>query len=444
MPLIGDARLCLSALNRGARGLPARGAIFRGSTSRSARSSRSSRRWRAPTTRRSSPSGWCSNCSKALDRGCDRGRRSRHAVSVFLRLLRREAAPAGATSPTARTARSATRSPRRMGAHVARPKVKTVAVMGDGSFGMCVGELETAVRLRLPITFVVISNAVYGWIKAGQKTGYERRYFSVDFGVTDHAKVAEAFGVKSWRVFDPAKLGAVLKKPRSSHDGPTLVDIVCQPLHEARAPVSEWVAMKSHHDMGGEPGSGRRARRSTTTPTGSGASTPWRCCSGGSRARRSCFTVDEHRRAIESLPPQAYDSMAYYEKWIVALAQCLVQRGVVTSAELARKMQDVDVLAPAPRHGRPPGRARSSRPSTTTPSGSAASTRCRVLLGSQKVLTVDERRRAIESLPPRGLRHDELLRALDRGARADTASSAASSPPKSWRARWPKSSRAIA
>jgi len=128
-----------------------------------------------------------------------------------------------------------------IGAHVARPKVKTVAVMGDGSFGMCVGELETAVRLRLPITFVVISNAVYGWIKAGQKTGYEGRYFSVDFGVTDHARVAEAFGVKSWRVFDPGKLGAVLKEAISL-PGPTLVDVVCQPLHEARAPVSEWVA----------------------------------------------------------------------------------------------------------------------------------------------------------------------------------------------------------
>jgi acetolactate synthase I/II/III large subunit len=128
-----------------------------------------------------------------------------------------------------------------MGAHVARPKVKTVAVMGDGSFGMCVGELETAVRLKLPITFVVISNAVYGWIKAGQKTGYDKRYFSVDFGVTDHAKVAEAFGVKSWRVFEPGKLGAVLKTALA-HEGPTLVDVVCQPLHEAKAPVSEWIA----------------------------------------------------------------------------------------------------------------------------------------------------------------------------------------------------------
>jgi len=128
-----------------------------------------------------------------------------------------------------------------MGAHVARPQVKTVAVMGDGSFGMCAGELETAVRLRLPITFVVISNAVYGWIKAGQKSGFGGRYFSVDFGVTDHAKVAEAFGLKAWRITDPRQLGPALKTALA-HGGPTLVDIVCQPLHEARAPVSEWVA----------------------------------------------------------------------------------------------------------------------------------------------------------------------------------------------------------
>ncbi|HJS36715.1 MAG TPA: thiamine pyrophosphate-binding protein [Burkholderiales bacterium] len=128
-----------------------------------------------------------------------------------------------------------------VGAHYGRPSVKTVAVMGDGSFGMCAGELETLVRYKLPITMVVIRNAVYGWIKAGQKTGYAARYFSVDFGVTDHAKVAEAFGVKSWKVEDPAKLGAALKEALA-YGGPTLVDVVCQPLHEAKAPVSEWVA----------------------------------------------------------------------------------------------------------------------------------------------------------------------------------------------------------
>jgi acetolactate synthase-1/2/3 large subunit len=128
-----------------------------------------------------------------------------------------------------------------IGAHFGRPSVKTVAVMGDGSFGMCVGELETIVRRKLPITLVVISNATYGWIKAGQKSGYAQRYFSVDFSETDHAKVAEAFGVKAWRVTDPHELNGTLKKA-ISFGGPTLVDVVCQPLHEARAPVSEWVA----------------------------------------------------------------------------------------------------------------------------------------------------------------------------------------------------------
>src|SRR5204862_2525850 len=99
-----------------------------------------------------------------------------------------------------------------VGAHVGKPKVKTVAVMGDGSFGMCVGELETVARLKLPLTAVVISNAVYGWIKAGQKSGYGERYFSVDFGATDHAAVASAFGIRSWRVTDPAQVGPVLKQ----------------------------------------------------------------------------------------------------------------------------------------------------------------------------------------------------------------------------------------
>ena len=80
--------------------------------------------------------------------------------------------------------------------------------MGDGSFGFACGELETIVRLGLPITFVVFSNASYGWIKAGQKTGYQGRYFSVDFSRTDHARVAEAFGLKAWRVEDPEQLDA--------------------------------------------------------------------------------------------------------------------------------------------------------------------------------------------------------------------------------------------
>ena len=128
-----------------------------------------------------------------------------------------------------------------MGAHFARPNVKCVSVMGDGSFGFTCGELETAARYRLPVTFIVIANASYGWIKAGQRSGYGQRYFAVDFSVTDHAAVAAAFGVKSWRVTEPNGLAKALKEALA-HSGPSLVDIVCQPLQEAQAPVSEWIA----------------------------------------------------------------------------------------------------------------------------------------------------------------------------------------------------------
>ena len=131
--------------------------------------------------------------------------------------------------------------PAAIGAQVGRPSSKVVAVMGDGSFGFAVGELETATRLGLAITFVVISNATYGWIKAGQRSDFGGRYFSVDFTPTDHAAVAAAYGLRSWRVEDPAALRAVLAEAVEV-DGPTLVDVIAQPLHEARAPVSEWIA----------------------------------------------------------------------------------------------------------------------------------------------------------------------------------------------------------
>jgi acetolactate synthase-1/2/3 large subunit len=128
-----------------------------------------------------------------------------------------------------------------LGAHFGRPGTKTVSVMGDGSFGFTAGEMETLVRLKAPVMMVVISNSTYGWIKAGQKSGFGGRYFSVDFSRTDHARVAEAFGVKAFRVEKPENLKSALAAA-AEHGGPALVDVITQPLHEARAPVSEWVA----------------------------------------------------------------------------------------------------------------------------------------------------------------------------------------------------------
>jgi acetolactate synthase-1/2/3 large subunit len=126
------------------------------------------------------------------------------------------------------------------GAAIGQPDAMVVAVMGDGSFGFTCGELETIVRRNVPIKMVVFSNAVFGWIKASQKAGYQERYFSVDFNRTNHARVAEAFGVKAWTVSNPADLEAAIKAALR-HDGPALVDVISQELQDTAVPVSQWM-----------------------------------------------------------------------------------------------------------------------------------------------------------------------------------------------------------
>ena len=127
-----------------------------------------------------------------------------------------------------------------LGAWFGRPERKVVAMMGDGAFGFTVGELETITRHKAPITYIVFSNAEFGWIKASQKADKGARYYNVDFNRVDHAAVAAAYGVKSWRVEDPEALESIMKQALS-HDGPTLIDIITQPLEEANAPVRRWM-----------------------------------------------------------------------------------------------------------------------------------------------------------------------------------------------------------
>lgn len=54
------------------------------------------------------------------------------------------------------------------------------------------------------------------------------------------------------------------------------------------------------------------------------------------------MTVDELRKNIESLTPADYDRMGYYDRWVVSLTQTMIQRGVITTDELARKMEQVE------------------------------------------------------------------------------------------------------
>ena len=128
-----------------------------------------------------------------------------------------------------------------VGAHCARPDAgRVIGVMGDGSFGISAGELETLVRLDLPVTLIVCNNAGYGWIKAGQKSRGSD-YFSVDFKDSDHAAIAHAYGLRARRVEDPSELGAAVQEALTA-PGPFLLDVVTQPLEEANAPVSKWIA----------------------------------------------------------------------------------------------------------------------------------------------------------------------------------------------------------
>jgi hypothetical protein len=57
--------------------------------------------------------------------------------------------------------------------------------------------------------------------------------------------------------------------------------------------------------------------------------------------QRRLLRVDELRRNIEALPPDAYERMSYYERWISSIANTLLQRGVFTADELGRKMAEV-------------------------------------------------------------------------------------------------------
>ncbi len=127
-----------------------------------------------------------------------------------------------------------------IGAQFGRPDAMVVSLMGDGSFGFTCGELETLRRRDIPLKMIVFSNSSFGWIKASQRAGYDERYFSVDFGRSDHARIAEAFGIKAYTVTDPADLDTTLKNA-FAHDGPVLVDVISQPLEQAAAPVSQWM-----------------------------------------------------------------------------------------------------------------------------------------------------------------------------------------------------------
>ncbi|HXY99587.1 MAG TPA: nitrile hydratase [Stellaceae bacterium] len=95
--------------------------------------------------------------------------------------------------------------------------------------------------------------------------------------------------------------------------------------------------MRQHHDMGGLPAGPVERREHDHAPWEKRVDALMMLLS-----QRQLLRVDELRRNIEALPPDAYDTMSYYERWISAISHTLLQRGVVTADELGRKLAEIE------------------------------------------------------------------------------------------------------
>ncbi len=100
---------------------------------------------------------------------------------------------------------------------------------------------------------------------------------------------------------------------------------------------------RQHHDMGGLPGGPVDPTDHSFAPWQKRIEATVRLALMSPKNR---FTVDQFRRAIEELPPNLYDSLTYFEKWIAALSNLLVSRGALTQTEI-----DANVARVASLHG---------------------------------------------------------------------------------------------
>ena len=101
---------------------------------------------------------------------------------------------------------------------------RSVLITGDGSFGMNLNELATAVRYNVPIVVIIINNGVLGMVRQWQTLFYDKHYSnSVLERKTDFPAFAKAFGAVGEMVTTPEELDEALKKAFSC-EGPYIID----------------------------------------------------------------------------------------------------------------------------------------------------------------------------------------------------------------------------
>ena len=113
--------------------------------------------------------------------------------------------------------------PAAIGAAVARPDHKVIAVLGDGGAQMTAEELAVAVQLKLPIAFVVFNNRSLGMIAQMQK-----RKLVGDYTTPDFVALARAYGLKAFRISSAKRLDSEIARAVRMKS-PVLVEVMIDP-----------------------------------------------------------------------------------------------------------------------------------------------------------------------------------------------------------------------
>ena len=118
--------------------------------------------------------------------------------------------------------------PAAIGAQVANPNKKVLAVVGDGGFQMTFQELMLIKEYNLPVKIFIINNSYLGMVRQWQELFHEKRYSSVDLSYNpDFIKIGEAYGIKSIQLTNKKDLKKHLKKILES-DEAVLVECIVE------------------------------------------------------------------------------------------------------------------------------------------------------------------------------------------------------------------------
>jgi len=111
-----------------------------------------------------------------------------------------------------------------LGAKAAMPGRKVVAIAGDGGFLYQMAELATAARHNLAVVVIVFDNGAFGNVKRIQQERYGNRLIACDLHNPDFVRLADSFGVASFKAHNAKELEEALHKALALN-APALVHV---------------------------------------------------------------------------------------------------------------------------------------------------------------------------------------------------------------------------